>query len=69
MTQKKKEPPGSGKVGPHDLRSTDLSGRQADAVKPHSERAGEKRGKAPRRSQDVSGEVAGALKDQVGKSG
>jgi len=67
MTQKKKEPSGSAKVGPYDLRSTDLSGRQADGVKPHTELAEEKPAKKPDpEAAAISGEVAGAMKDQVG---
>lgn len=69
MTQNKKEPEGSAKVGKYDTRSTDLHGRQADQVKPHSELAEEKPAPKPGKSQKVSGEIAGALKDQVGKSG
>jgi hypothetical protein len=57
--------PGSAKVGEHDLRSTDLSGRKADDVTPHSERASQE--KTPAAKPDASGEVAGALKDQVGR--
>jgi hypothetical protein len=62
--------PGSAKVGPHDTRSTDLYGRKADAVKPHTELASEKPAAKPsRKAKDASGEVAGALRDQVGKGG
>jgi hypothetical protein len=65
MTKPAKPVPGSAKVGQHDLRSTDLSGRKADAVTPHSERASREKKPDPR--PDASGEVAGALKDQVGR--
>lgn len=60
-------PSGSAKVGEHDLRSTDLSGRGADEVASHSERAS--RAKKPRtKTPPASGEVEGALRDQVGKA-
>ncbi|MBX9752345.1 MAG: hypothetical protein K5Q68_22340 [Roseococcus sp.] len=62
---KKPGVPGSAKVGEHDLRSTDLSGPRADDVTPHSERASQ--GKKPKKNPAASGEVAGALKDQVGR--
>lgn len=67
MTKRPAKPvPGSAKVGEHDLRSTDLSGRGADEVASHSERAS--RGKKPdKKTPPASGEVEGAFKDQVGK--
>lgn len=54
--------PGSSKKGDIDLRSTDANGKQADDVKSHAEIAGEKPAAKPAKS----GEVGGALKDQVG---
>jgi hypothetical protein len=65
VTQPKNDVPGSAKRGKHDLRSSDLSGRKADAVKPHSERASEE--KKPEPGPEASGEVSGALRDQVGR--
>ena len=62
-----KRPSGSAKVGPHDLRSSDLSGRKADAVASHSERASRSR-KPKKKTPPASGEVEGALRDQVGKA-
>lgn len=66
MTKRRAKPvPGSAKVGPHDTRSSDLSGQGADDVTPHSERASQEKKPAP--APGASGEVAGALKDQVGQ--
>ena len=65
MIDPKKPRPGSAKVGAADLRASDLSGRQADDVKPHSERADEQPTEAPPKA---SPEVAGAFRDQVGRS-
>lgn len=62
MSDAKKPRPGSAKVGPHDLRASNLSGRKPDAVKSHSERAQEQTDETPK----ASGEVAGAFRDQVG---
>ena len=62
-----KRPSGSAKVGPHDLRSSDLSGRKADAVASHSERASHSRKPPKKKTPPTSGEVEGALRDQVGK--
>ncbi|TCH96621.1 hypothetical protein EJV46_18715 [Roseococcus sp. SYP-B2431] len=59
---KGKSIPGSSKKGDIDTRSTDANGKQADEVKPHSERAGE----TPSKKSPRQGEVGGALKDQVG---
>jgi hypothetical protein len=60
-------PSGSAKVGPHDTRSSDLSGQGADEVASHSERASrEKTSKT--KAPPASGEVEGALRDQVGKA-
>ncbi len=68
MTKDKKHVPGSAKVGPHDTRSTDLHGRKADRVKPHAGLASEKPAPKPDpEAAETSGEVAGALRDQVGK--
>jgi len=54
--------PGSSKKGPIDTRSTDANGKQADEVKSHAQKADEK----PSKASPGQGEVAGALKDQVG---
>ncbi|MDB5411815.1 MAG: hypothetical protein JWR10_150 [Rubritepida sp.] len=62
MTDKKTNIPGGSKRGDIDSRSSDASGRQADEVKPHSDKASEK----PAEKSSGSGEVGGALKDQVG---
>lgn len=64
MSQPKEGSPGSSKTGEYDLRSSDLSGPQADAVKSHSDLASD--AKKPATSTEASGEVAGALRDQVG---
>ena len=56
----KKPNPGSAKKGDIDLRSSDVSGKQADEVKSHSDRASDKGPNKP----GASGETAGALKDQ-----
>ncbi|WP_431303185.1 hypothetical protein [Sediminicoccus sp. BL-A-41-H5] len=61
-----KHVPGSAKVGPHDTRSSDLSGQGADEVASHSERASRDR-KPKTKTPPASGEVEGALRDQVGK--
>lgn len=60
-------PSGSARVGPHDTRSSDLSGRGADEVASHSARAGRDR-KRKTKAPPASGEVEGALRDQVGKA-
>jgi hypothetical protein len=60
---RKKFIPGSSDKGILNTRSTDANGIQADEVKPHSEIASEQ----PTDESPTSGEVAGALKDQVGR--
>jgi hypothetical protein len=65
MIAPRKPRPGSAKVGASDLRTSDLSGRQADDVKPHSQRAEDQPTEA---APKASPEVAGALRDQVGRS-
>jgi hypothetical protein len=56
--------------GSMDTRST-TPDKAAEKVKPHSDRASEGKGEGTGGStpKGVSGETAGALKDQVGKAG
>jgi len=62
MRKDQKDVPGSSRRGGIDTRSSDANARQADEVKPHAERAGEK----PAETSPGRGEVGGNLKDQVG---
>ncbi len=63
MMPRKKFISGGSDKGSLNTRSSDANGKQADDVKSHTEIANEQ----PVKSEPSSGEVSGALRDQVGR--